>query len=179
MSEAMRNALILSGVLLALVLFTHIGRHKAHLVILILPFFTCALVGWAVLYDLKLTTPNTMAGLVGIAAGVLIGWGLLKGTKVEWDQEKSAVYTRAGWVYLGLWLFVLVGRLIFVYTLEHSHSFAADFGKFLMDTGIDAGGVSAFFVTMALTMVIFRTAGVWVYRAKVLRQAQRTPSYAS
>jgi len=171
MSDAMRDALILSGVLLAIVLFTHIGRHRVNIVLLVLPFITSALVGWGALYDLHLTTPNMMASLVGIGGGALIGAGLLLSSRVEWDTEKQRAVTRCGWIYLVIWLIVLVGRLIFTYELEHNATFAQKFGKFLMDTQIDPGGVSAFFVTMALTMVIVRTIGVWVGKVRVTPSA--------
>src|SRR5207244_1768939 len=59
----------------------------------------------------------------------------------------------------------LVGRLVFVYAVENSHSFAVSVGKFMADTGIDGDGVAAFFVAMALVMVVVRTVGVLVTRS--------------
>jgi len=152
----MTDALILSGILLAIVLFTHVGRHKVRIVLLVLPFLTCGTIGYLVLADMNVTTPNLMAAVVGTAAGVAVGLGLVALTRVE------GPYSRAGRGYLALWLAVLVGRLIFIYAIEHSRSFAVSVGRFLVDTGIDEDGVAAFFVAMALVMVLVRTVGVWV-----------------
>ena len=174
----MKDALVLSGVLLAIVLLTHIGRRKENLFLLITPFLTSAAVGFAVLADLSPSTSDIVAGVIGTVIGVGIGIGLTRLTTVEWDADKRAVYTRAGWGYLGLWLAILVGRLVFVYALEHDATFARNFGTFLVDAGIGADGVALFFVAMALTMIVVRTIGVWVGRAAALRTrqaAQLTP----
>jgi hypothetical protein len=170
----MRDALILSGVLLAIVLLTHVGRRKENLFLMITPFLTATGIGGAILADMSPSTSDVVAGVVGTAIGVGIGIGLSRLTAVEWDPDRRAVYTRAGWGYLGLWLVVLVGRLIFVYVLEHDATFARHFGEFLADTGIDADGVALFFVAMALTMVVVRTIGVWIGRAAAMRTADAT-----
>jgi len=172
----MTDALYLSGALLAVVLLAHLGRRKENRILLILPFFTSALIGWAALADMKPTGPNLAAGAAGLAVGVLVGLGLLRLTKVEWDDRKRAVYTVAGLGYLGLWLVILLGRLAFLYVLQESTAFQKSFGTFLYRTGIDDGGVAAFFVTMALTMVIVRTAGVWARRSRLLRQIAGEPA---
>ncbi|WP_020663067.1 hypothetical protein [Amycolatopsis benzoatilytica] len=170
----MKDALILSGVLLAVVLLAHIGRRKENRVLLIMPFFTSALIGWGALADLRLTGPNVLTGAAGIVVGIVVGLGLVKLTKVEWDARKKAVYTTAGVGYLGLWLAVLVGRLAFLYAVQESQTVRESFGTFLYRTGIDDGGVAAFFVAMALTMVVVRTAGVWVFRSRLLPRESAT-----
>src|SRR4051794_38705130 len=152
----MTDALILSGILLAIVLLTHVGRHKVRILLLVLPFLTCGTIGYLVLADMNVTTPNLVAGVVGTAVGIAVGLGLVALTRVE------GAYSRAGWGYLALSLAVLVGRLVFIYAIEHSRSFAVSVGRFMGHTGIDEDGVAAFFVAMALVMVLVRTVGVWV-----------------
>lgn len=165
----MKDALILSGVLLAIVLLTHVGRRRENLFLMVAPFLSALGIGGLVLADMSPSTSDIVAGVVGTAIGVGIGLGLTRLTTVEWDPDKRAVYTRAGWGYLGLWLAVLAGRLVFVYALENDASFTRSFGTFLVDTGMEADGVALFFVAMALTMVVVRTIGVWVGRSATLR----------
>ncbi|WP_193553399.1 DUF1453 domain-containing protein [Streptomyces orinoci] len=168
----MRDALTLAGILIAIVLFTQVGRHRFNLFKLLLPMGLVVFFAWSMLKDLKFTTPNMTVAGTGVGIGVVIGIGLLYTMKVEKDQATGKTYTRAGLPYLAIWLTVLVARLAFIWSLENITSFGHDFGVWAYKHHIDADGVAAFFVLMAMAMVFVRTLGVavqWLRGPKVGR----------
>lgn len=172
----MTDALIMGGILLALVLLTQVGRHRHNLILGILPFVSCGVI--AALYfggGVTVSTPNITAGLVGTAIGVAFGGGLIATMRVGWNPETGRVETRAGVPYLLVWLVALVGRIVFVWALEHVHTFARHVGEFMARHHLTEDGVGLFFVLMALTMVALRAAAVlWQSR-----RLHRTPQLAT
>lgn len=168
----MTDALTMSGVLLALVLLTQIGRHRDTLVMGLLPFVSC--VGVTVAFftggSMVLSWPNVEAGLAGLLIGVAAGFALIATMNVERHPETSRIHTRAGWPYLFVWLSVLVGRLVFVWLLENVHSFAVGFGGFMARNGITEDGVTLFFLLMALVMIVVRASGVLVRVRRLKRE---------
>lgn len=173
MSDGMREALILSGVLLTIVLFTQVGRHRFGPVKLLLPVGFVLYVGYLILTDMAFTRPNITVASIGTGIGVAIGLLLLASMRVERDPGNRKAYTRAGLFYLAIWLVVLVGRLIFIWQVDTNDSFAKTFGEFMFDNGFDADGVAAFFVLMAMAMVLIRTIGVAIKVARMPATAER------
>ncbi|HEX4222618.1 MAG TPA: DUF1453 domain-containing protein [Pseudonocardiaceae bacterium] len=164
----MTDALILSGILLGMVLLTQIGRHRHNLFLGLMPFVTCTTIGVLIFQGgISATTANIVAGVVGMAIGLVVGIGLVATTRVE--RVGGRVYTKAGWPYLAIWLVVLLGRLAFIWAVEHVHWFTAQVGEFMFHAGISQDGVTLFFVLMALTMVVVR-AGVILVRSRRLHQ---------
>ncbi|WP_275293633.1 DUF1453 domain-containing protein [Amycolatopsis sp. La24] len=164
----MTDALIMGGILLALVLFTQVGRHRHNLLMGIMPFVSCTVIG--VLYftgGISLTAPNLTAGLAGAVVGGVAGAGLIATTRVERSPDTGRVQTWAGWPYLLIWLAVLGGRLVFVWAVENVRPFAVKVGEFLVSAHLDKDGVGLFFVLMALAMVAVRAGGV-LWRSRQL-----------
>jgi DMSO/TMAO reductase YedYZ heme-binding membrane subunit len=89
---------------------------------------------------------------------------------VERDPATGKAYTRAGWPYLMIWFGVLGGRLIFVWAVQHVGWFGRVVGEFLRHNHIGTGAVTAFFVLMALAMVLVRSIGLG-YRVLVRRSS--------
>ncbi|MFD2468947.1 DUF1453 domain-containing protein [Amycolatopsis silviterrae] len=171
----MTDALIMGGILLALVLFTQVGRRRHNLVMGIMPFVSCTVIG--VLYftgGIAITAPNVVSGLVGAVLGAIAGAGLIATTRVERSPVTGRVQTWAGWPYLLIWLVVLVGRLVFVWAVENVRPFAVQVGEFLVSTQVDKDGVGLFFVLMALAMVAVRAGGV-LWRSRRLESADAQP----
>lgn len=179
MSDSMRDALMLSGVLLAIVLFTQVGRHEFGIVKILLPLALVVFVGWDVLRGMSITTPNVLAAAIGTAIGLGIGFGLLATMRVERDHAKGKSRTRAGLPYLLIWLVVLLGRLVFIWALENVDSFGRGVAKFLVENSIEPRGLAAFFVLMAMTMVLVRTVGTWVRSARLSSGGDRQEATAA
>jgi hypothetical protein len=119
----------------------------------------------------KVTTPNVLAGVVGAAIGLLAGFGLAATTTVERDPARGRIRTRAGRAYPAIWLAVLLGRLAFVWSVEHVHWFTVDVGEFMYHANLGDDGIGLFFVVMALTMVVVRAAAILVCSRRLHRPA--------
>lgn len=171
MSDSMRDALLLSGVLLAIVLFTQVGRHKFGILKIMLPLALVVFVGWDVMQGMSITAPNIISAVVGTVIGLGIGFGLLATMKVE-PGAKGKAYTRAGLPYLAIWLVVLIGRLLFIWGVENVDPFSKQVSTFLVENQIDPKGLAAFFVLMAMAMVLVRTVGTWVRSARLPRHTE-------
>lgn len=168
MSDSMRDALLLSGVLLAIVLLTQVGRHRFGAVKIALPLALVVFVGWDVVRGMALTTPNVTGAVVGTAVGVGIGFGLLATMEVE-RGAGSRTYTRAGLPYLAIWLVVLLGRLAFIWSVENVDPVGRGVADLMVDTDLDVKGLAAFFVLMAMAMVLVRTLGTWTRSVRLPR----------
>lgn len=168
MSDSMRDALLLSGVLLAIVLLTQVGRHRFGAVKIALPLALVIFVGWDVLQDMALTVPNVTGAVVGTVIGVGIGFALLATMRVERDH-RGKIYTGAGFSYLAIWLVVLVGRLAFVWSVENVEPVGQGVAELMVSADLDVQGLAAFFVLMAMAMVLVRTLGTWTRAARLPR----------
>jgi hypothetical protein len=169
MSDGMRDAVILSGILVVIVLATQAGRHRLGAIKLLAPLGLVGYVAFVVISGLAFTTPNLLTAGIGTAIGLAIGVGLMLTMSLVRDPANRKLYTRAGLPYVAIWLAVLVLRLAFIWAVENITSFGQDVGTFLMDNEIDVEAVTAFFVLMAMTMVLVRTLGVAVRGARMRR----------
>ncbi|HEX3780536.1 MAG TPA: DUF1453 domain-containing protein [Pseudonocardiaceae bacterium] len=155
----MSDALSLGGILLVVVFITQIGRRRHNFVLAIMPFISCILIGWLVLTgnDITLTEPNVLTALVGAGIGIVFGILLNLTMRVYREPAKgNKAYVRAGIGYLGIWLFVLVGRIAFVWLMENNAMVATHVGEFMMRNNITEGGLVLFFTMMALVMALAR-----------------------
>jgi hypothetical protein len=155
----MTQALTLAAIMLAMVLFTQLGRRHFGLHSILLPLGTVGYFGWEYLHGLPSTGGSIAMAVVGTLIGVVAGLIALSTIRVERDA-KGKGYTRAGAAYLIVWLVVLAGRLAFVYGMNHSRSFAHSVGTFSMHHHLVSASWIAFFVLMAISMVAVRSAGV-------------------
>ncbi|GAA4538750.1 DUF1453 domain-containing protein [Amycolatopsis samaneae] len=160
----MTDALIFAGILLVLVFTTQIGRRRHTVFLTVMPFISSTVIGVLVLGtgEHHYEPADLAMGALGIGIGLLAGLALTRAMAVWRDPGTGKLYTRGGLGYLAIWLVVLIGRLVFIYALEHSHSFAAWFGDLLVSTHTTPDGVTAFFLLMALIMVVTREIGVLV-----------------
>ncbi|MFI8828440.1 hypothetical protein [Streptomyces sp. NPDC053431] len=176
MSDAMQEALLLSGALFAIVMLTQVGRHSFGWIKFSVSMGFTLYLYWDTYERTPYTAANYTAALVGTLIGAGIGYFLMR-TMVVYrnEQKKNKVYTRAGWAYLGIWVAVLVLRTCFLLGLENSDAFAERVGKFMIENNLGSDGIAAFFVMMAMTMVGYRTL-VCLIRARRLPPAPQTPS---
>jgi predicted exporter len=73
MSTDMTDGLVLSAILLTIVGLTQIGRHRAYLIVLILPFLTCTAGAVFALASMRLNLANIVATLLVLGIGTVIG----------------------------------------------------------------------------------------------------------
>lgn len=170
----MSDAVIIGAIFLVVVLTTQVGVRRHNLFLAVMPFVTSAVMGYLVL---GLGPHHYASGDLGIAAaGAVVGavFGLcLNGTMTLYRDpaRNGRLYTRGGVTYLAIWLFVLVGRIVFVAALEHSRPFAVSFGQFLDRLHGSPDGVGAFFLIMALGMSITRETALLLRARRIPRAA--------
>lgn len=95
------------------------------------------------------------------------------------SKGNGKTYTRAGIGYLIVWLAVLLSRIVFSWLLRHDRSFAEGVGRFMATSGINADGVTLFFVLMALVMVLVREIRALVRASRADRYARPEPVAAA
>lgn len=176
MSDAMQEALLLSGALFAIVMLTQVGRHSFGWIKFGVSMGFTLYLYWDTYERTPVTTANTTAAVLGILIGTGIGYFLMRHMVVYRNERKKyKVYTRAGWPYLLIWVAVLVLRTCFLLALENSAWFSEKVGRFMIENNLGSEGIAAFFVLMAMTMVGYRTV-VCLIRARRLPPAPQTPS---
>ncbi|MEU7908090.1 hypothetical protein [Actinoplanes sp. NPDC049118] len=157
MSDAMREALLISGALLAIVLLTQVGKHRFGWIKWGISMAFVGYLYWDTYHRTALTTPNVTAAVLGVGIGTVIGILLMRSMRVYRQESNQKVYTRAGWTYLFIWLAVLLARTAFLFALENWDAFGEKFGRWMIEQRLDSDGIAAFFVLMAMTMVGYRT----------------------
>jgi hypothetical protein len=171
MNQQVLEALIMAVVIGVLVVGVQLGQRRYHPSRLLLPIGLCGFFGWKYLHNFAATTPNVITATVGAAIGLTLGLLILRSVTVRRGAD-GHVYTTVGATYVAIWLTVLIGRLVFVLAVNYIPSFRQDVGEFLVANQIQQTAVSAFFVLMALTMVMVRTVSV-VGRARTVTRAPR------
>ncbi|MBT2481856.1 DUF1453 family protein [Streptomyces sp. ISL-94] len=177
MSDAMQEALLLSGGLMAIVLLTQVGKHGFGWIKFGISMGFTVYLYWDTYDRTPITGPNITASALGILVGGIIGYFLMtKMVVYRNEQKKHKVYTKAGWAYLFIWIAVLVFRTTFLLLLENSPWFSDKFGTFMVNNDLGSEGIAAFFVLMAMTMVGYRTVVCLIRSFKLPPAPQATPA---
>lgn len=165
----MTSALIFSAIMLGIVLVTQIGTRRHYLVLAVMPFVSCVVIGGLVLGtgDHHYTGADFVAGAVGAVLGIGVGLAMSRGIRVWRLPATGKAYTRAGIGYLAVWLAVLLSRIVFVWLLTNNDDVARAVGRFMADTGLNGDGIALFFVLMALVMVVVREISILVRSARL------------
>ncbi|MFB6824914.1 hypothetical protein ACFCXA_25425 [Streptomyces virginiae] len=177
MSDAMQEALLLSGGLMTIVLLTQVGKHGFGWIKFGISMGFTVYLYWDTYDRTPITGPNVTASALGILVGGIIGYFLMTKMVVYRNpQKKYKVYTKAGWAYLFIWIAVLVFRTTFLLLLENSPWFSEKFGTFMVNNDLGSEGIAAFFVLMAMTMVGYRTVVCLIRSFKLPPAPQDAPA---
>ncbi|MBO0841318.1 MAG: hypothetical protein J2O49_10925, partial [Sciscionella sp.] len=137
----------------------------------VLPIALVGYFGWKYLHGLTLSTPTVLTAATGAAIGLAAGAVVLATITVERDHGTGRIYTRAGIAYFLVWFVVLAARVVFLLLAENSRSFQRNLGEFMLRNHLDSSAIAAFFILMALAMVLLRSAGVWLKIARLPKPA--------
>lgn len=159
---------ILNIGILALML-TQFGEHVASRRRLVLPLAAVAVVAVNVLPGIPTAGSDLGFALIGALAGTLLGVAAAALMRVR-GREDGRVTITAGWGYAALWTAVIGGRIAFA--LWATGPGMRQVGTFSMAHHITGDGWVAFFVLMAVAMILSRTL---VVGAQVLR---RLPAFS-
>jgi len=137
------------------VMLSQFGEHVASRRRLVLPLAIAAVVAVNVVPGVPTAGNDVALAAVGALAGALMGLAAAALMRVR-TRDDGRVTVTAGWGYAALWTAVIGGRMAFA--LWASGPGGRTVGTFSMAHHITAEGWVAFFVLMALAMIVVRTA---------------------
>jgi Ni/Fe-hydrogenase subunit HybB-like protein len=166
------KALLINAVVLAVVLESDLGRHRAitrfrllrPLItsLLIVPFFIkgAATAGTGLALEVAL-----------IAAGLLAGLLATSQMAVYLSPKTGRPVTRAGLAFALVWAVVMVARTTFSY--GSAHWFAAPLGRWMASQHVTSDALTDALIFMALAMVLTRVVAMAIRGHAVTRRAAR------
>jgi hypothetical protein len=155
--------LLYTGLFVA-ILATQLGTRRPDAKRLLLPVAIVAGVGFKYLRSMPSGSTPHLLEAAGAGTGLLFGLGAVALIKVRRDADGRAA-TVAGWPYAALWTVALAMRLGFAY--GSTHMFKSQIARFSITHHVPADTYGTAFVLMVLTMIVVRTAGVYL-RAKAV-----------
>ena len=156
--------LLYTGLFIA-ILATQLGTRRPDAKRLLLPVAIVAGVGFKYLRTMPSGTTPRLLEIAGAAVWLLFGLGAVALIKVRRDGADGRLITIAGWPYAALWTLALALRIGFAY--GSTHQFKTQIARFSIDHHVPADTYGTAFVLMVLTMIVVRTAGVYL-RAKTV-----------
>jgi hypothetical protein len=166
MLSPLTEAMIINGVVLAIVLATDLGpARKIGPLRLLRPVIAAAVV-----VPLFVSQPVTHgAGLAveiaGVAAGLLGGLAAVALMGVYRSPDTGRPVSQAGALYAILWIVVIGARAAFSYGA--GHWFTADLVAWAVPHQVSAAAITDGLIFMALAMVIVRSLGLGVRAARL------------
>lgn len=141
------------------VMLSQFGEHVASRRRLVLPLAVAAVVAANVLPGIPSAGNDIPFVAAGSVAGGFLGLAAAALMRVR-NRDDGRVTVTAGWGYAALWTVVIGGRMAFA--LWASGPGGRTVGNFSMAHHITPDAWVAFFVLMALAMIVVRTAAVGV-----------------
>jgi hypothetical protein len=138
-------------------MLSQFGEHVASRRRLVLPLAVAIAVAVDVLPGIPSAGNDVPFAAVGALSGAFLGLAAAALMRVR-SREDGRVTVTAGWGYAALWTAVIGGRMAFA--LWASGPGGRTVGTFSMAHHITQDGWVAFFVLMALAMIVVRTAAV-------------------
>lgn len=155
----MKDALILNGIVLLVVLEADLGQHrKIGWFRIVRPFITSAV---AVFIFIKAITTNGTGltlELTLAASGIVIGLAATALMSVYRSPTTHKPVSRAGFGYAALWIIVIGARTAFSY--GSVHWFGSQLDHWMSQHGVTGAALTDALLFMAIAMVITRSAGL-------------------
>lgn len=142
-------------VILAIAVWTQMGRRAFTTRRIVLPFITSIVVGQSYLRAIPTEGNNVAAILLCVLAGAVFGLLLVAATRVE--RDGSVLYTQAGAAYFVIWVLEIGSRVAFAY---YAQSHQMEVGRFLVRHHLSPDVIGSGFMIMTFTMLIARVLGI-------------------
>jgi hypothetical protein len=151
--------LLYTGLFVA-ILATQLGTRRPDAKRLLLPIAIVGAVGAKYLRAMPGGATPRLLEIAGLAAGLLFGLASIALIEVRRDESDGRLVTVSGWPYAAVWTVALGLRMGFAY--GSTHTFKQQITDFSIQHHVPADTYGTAFVIMVLTMVVTRTAGVWL-----------------
>jgi len=176
----MKDALILNGIVLLVVLEADIGSHRKISWFRILRPFVTSAVAVAIFMKAFTTTGTGLTlELALAAAGLVLGLAATALMTVYRSPRTHKPVSRAGFGYAALWIVVIGARTAFSY--GSVHWFGAQLGHWMTQHAVTTAAITDALLLMAIAMIVTRTVGL-ALRARNLGPddaAEPSPQYAA
>jgi hypothetical protein len=155
----MKDALILNGIVLLVVLEADLGRHrKINWFRVLRPFVTSA-VAVAIFMKAVTTTGTGLTLELALgASGIVLGLAATALMGVYRSPKTHKPVSRAGFGYLALWVVVIGARTAFSY--GSVHWFGSQLGTWMTQHSVTTGAITDALLFMAIAMIVTRSAGL-------------------
>ena len=171
------NALLINGLVLAVVLEADLGRHrKIGWFRVARPIVTAALIVPFYLEGVARHGTGLVLEAAATVAGLLLGLLAGRFMTVHRNPRTGRAASRAGVAYAALWTVVIGARVAFSY--GSSHWFGPQLDRWMTTNSVTTAAITDSLIFMAIAMLVARTLSLGVRAANLPSVPARTPAVA-